>query len=476
MPPAAATATKPLLPPKEAVQQLAAMHGDWKKLLDWRLEWLESAHLYQLAPTNVPWDIWMLLAGRGAGKTKCAANELGWLALSNPGTRALITAPTSGDIRDTCFEGDSGLMNTLPKWAIVKYNSSLNEIILFNDSLLKGIPASEPERYRGPQFHYAWYDELAAMEKPKQAWDLSQMGVRLGKQTKTLITTTPKPISLLRELMKREGDGLIISRASTYQNLSNLSGNFKAKILQLEGTEQGRQEIHGELLDLSESGIWKHSWFRLMDCSDGTPKFQHIIISLDTAFTERTNKDADRTACTVWGVFFDTETKCYNALMLDCWADRISFPELRDKAREMWMASYGEYDQQANTILIEAKGSGISLRQDLQAEGIPVTPFNPGRADKIQRANVVAPLIKDGFIFLPESQKHPGEAATWTDDMMEEITMFPNDDHDDYVDSISQALHYLNQMGYLKSNLNVHRQDEDEEPTYWRKKYHPYAA
>lgn len=463
-------------PPKMLVQRLQALAPEWKQLLDWRLEWLNSAHAYQLAPTNIPWDIWMLLAGRGAGKTKCAGNELGWLVLSNPESRALVTAPTSSDIRDTCFEGDSGLINTLPRWAVKKYNSSLHEIILYNDAMIKGIPASEPERYRGPQFHYAWYDELAAMEKPTQAWDLSQMGVRLGKQTKTLITTTPKPIPLLRDLLRREGAGLIVSRASTYENLTNLSGNFKEKILQLEGTQQGRQEIHGELLDLSESGIWKQSWFRLMDCSDDTPKFQHILISLDTAFTEKTNKDADRTACTVWGVFYDSESKCYNALLIDCWADRISFPELRDKAREMWMAVYGTYEQHANTILIEDKGSGISLRQDLQAEGIPVTKFNPGRADKVQRANVVAPIIKDGFIYLPESQKYPGNPSTWANDMMEEITMFPNDDHDDYVDSISQALHYLNQLGYLKSNLNVYREDLEEEPSYWRKKYHPYAA
>jgi len=462
--------------PRQLINQLRAAGADWQRLLDWRMQWLEDAHLYQLAPTNQPWDIWMLLAGRGAGKTKCAANELGWLTLSNPGTRGLITAPTAGDIRDTCFEGDSGILNTLPKWCITKYNSSLHEVQLFNGSLLKGIPASEPERYRGPQFHYAWYDELAAMEKPTQAWDLSQMGVRLGAQTKTIITTTPKPIPLLRDLVKREGQGVIISRASTYQNLSNLSGNFRAKILQLEGTEQGRQEIHGELLDLSEAGIWKKSWFRLMDCSEVTPKFQHILISLDTAFTEKTNKDADRTACTVWGIFFDPDVKLYCALLIDCWADRMSFPELRDKAREMWMAAYGTYEQHANTILIEDKGSGISLRQDLQSEGIPVTPFNPGRADKIQRANVVAPIIKDGFVYLPESQKYPGEPSTWADDMMEEITMFPNDDHDDYVDTISQALHYLGQMGYLKANLNVYREDLEEEQSYWRKKYHPYAA
>ena len=465
---------KSAVPTKQLLDQLRNVVPEWKALLDWRLEWLESAHLYQLAPTNIPWVIWMLLAGRGAGKTKCAGNELGWLALSNQETRCLVTAPTSGDIRDTCFEGESGLMNTLPKWAIKKYNSSLHEIILFNDSMLKGIPASEPERYRGPQFHYAWYDELAAMEKPQAAWDLSQMGIRLGKQTKTLITTTPKPIPLLRDLLRREGEGVIISRASTYENLTNLSGNFRDQILRLEGTEQGRQEIHGELLDLSESGIWKKSWFRLMDVTDETPKFQHILISLDTAFTKDTAND--RTACTVWGVYYDAETKCYCALLLDCWADRMTYPELREKAREMWMAEYGSYDQKPNTILIEDKGSGISLRQELQAEGIPVVPFNPGRADKIQRANVVAPLIKDGFIYLPESQKYPGQPSTWTEDMMEEITMFPNDEHDDYVDTISQGLDYLNKLGYLKSALGVYREDLEDEPSYWRKKYHPYAA
>jgi predicted phage terminase large subunit-like protein len=393
------------------------------------MEWLEKAHSYQVPPQDTSWDIWMLMAGRGAGKTACASNEVGWINMVNPGNRWLVTAPTSGDIRDTCFEGDSGLMNTIPTRFIKQYNKSLHELVLTNGSLIKGIPASEPERYRGPQWNGAWYDELAAMDYAKSAWDLSQLSVRLGKRTRTIITTTPKPIPLLRELIAREGDNVIISRASSYDNLLNLSSNFKDQLLRFEGTQQGRQEIHGELIDMSESGIIKKSWLKLFPADKDMPHFLSVLVSMDTAMTDSTQ--ADRTACTVWGVF--RQDGITNAMLLDCWADRIAFPDLRIRAKEAWLAPYDGV--KPSVFLIEDKGSGISLRQDLQREGIPVTPYNPGRADKVQRAHLVSPLAKDGFIWIPESKKSPGKPMSWSTEMLDELAMFPNDEHDDYVDS-----------------------------------------
>ena len=115
----------------------------------------------------------MLLAGRGAGKTRCAAEWLWWEAWSQPNTRWLVSAPTSGDVRDVCFEGDSGLKSVIPEILIEDYIKSLHEIKLKNGSIIKGIAASEPSRFRGPQFHGGWLDELAA-------WFLLRRAGRFG--------------------------------------------------------------------------------------------------------------------------------------------------------------------------------------------------------------------------------------------------------------------------------------------------------
>ena len=120
---------------------------------DWRANWLAKAHDHQITPPGDWWSIWLLLAGRGAGKTRTAAEQIGWWAWKEPNTRWLVAAPTSADVRATCFEGDSGLMSVIPKVLIADYNKTAHELRLINGSLIKGIPASEPERSRGPQFH-----------------------------------------------------------------------------------------------------------------------------------------------------------------------------------------------------------------------------------------------------------------------------------------------------------------------------------
>ena len=127
-----------------------------------RQSWLTIANDHQIPPPGDWWTVWLLLAGRGAGKTRAAAEWLWYEAWTHPKTRWLVSAPTSSDVRDVCFEGDSGLTTVIPEQLIHHYTRSLHEIVLINGSLIKGIPASEPSRFRGPQFHGGWFDELAA--------------------------------------------------------------------------------------------------------------------------------------------------------------------------------------------------------------------------------------------------------------------------------------------------------------------------
>jgi phage terminase large subunit-like protein len=126
-------------------------------------------------------------------------------------------------------------MSVIPQSLISEYNKALHEIRLINGSLIKGIPASEPERFRGPQFHFAWADELAAWEYLQEAWDQIQFGLRLGQRTIMICTTTPRPKDLIIDLIGRDGDDVAVTTASTYTNLDNLSANFRKQILAVRG-------------------------------------------------------------------------------------------------------------------------------------------------------------------------------------------------------------------------------------------------
>ena len=134
-----------LLKDPKVREQYARLKPEQRAAFEWRARWLMAAHKHQLEPLTDKWSIWLMCAGRGAGKTRAAAENLGWWAWEQPNTRWLVSAPTSADLRGTCFEGDSGLLSVIPAALVADYNKSLHELTLTNGSLIKGIPASEPE-------------------------------------------------------------------------------------------------------------------------------------------------------------------------------------------------------------------------------------------------------------------------------------------------------------------------------------------
>ena len=183
---------QPKLTQKELVKKLNELSvPDLEALLS-HTKWEQARHKHQIPPGG-EWTVWLMLAGRGAGKTRAAAEWIWWEAYQATETRWLVCAPTSADIRDTCFEGDSGLISVIPEKLVKEYNRSLSEIILVNGSLIKGISAETPDRLRGGQWHGAWTDELAAWQYDQEAWDMIMFALRLGKHPRIVATTTPKP-------------------------------------------------------------------------------------------------------------------------------------------------------------------------------------------------------------------------------------------------------------------------------------------
>lgn len=442
-----------------------------------RMKWLTIANYHQIPPRGEWWTIWLLLAGRGAGKTRCAAEWTWWEAWSNPGTRWLVSAPTSSDVRDVCFEGDSGLLRVIPEILIADYIKSLHEIKLINGSIIKGIPASEPNRFRGPQFHGGWLDELAAWDYLDDSWDMLNFGMRLGQRPRLICTTTPKPKPLIIDLVGRESEDVVLTTASTYDNINNLAPTFQKQILQYEGTKLGRQEIHAEIIDPEEAGIIKRDWFRLWENEKPLPRFEYIIQSYDCATSDKTKNDP--TACTVWGIFKPNADKPMSVMLIDCWEEYMQYPELRPKVIDEYGAIYGDenefgHGKKVDMILIEDKSAGISLIQDLQRAGLPVRSYNPGMADKTTRLNLVAPIIERGRVYIPESSVNPGMARDWAETLVSQICAFPEVRHDDLVDSTTQALRIMRDLGFI--NIDPVYNAEDSYAEDRKQRVNPYGV
>lgn len=446
------------------------------------IQWGAMRHEYQVVPAG-NWSTWLVLAGRGTGKTRLGSEFSFARCVAAPagsGYRHLVAAPTNGDIRSVCFEGDSGLLAVIPPALIQSHNKTNQEIILHNGALIAGIAAEQARRFRGPQWHSAWADELAAWgdngKDPQYAWDMMTFSVRLGNDTRKIATTTPKPIPLIRGLVK--DPNVIVTTASTYVNIDNLSPDFAKEIMKYEGTKIGRQEIHAEVLDSEEDGIVKRKDLRLWPAGKAFPAFDYIVMSLDTSFSEESydpkKRESDPSACSVWGGFrLDGKP---GIMLLDCWQEKLGFPALVAKVKKERENRYGEDDRKPlirpakgppatidvgkgiDLTVIEDKASGPSLRQQLAHDGIPCFPYNPGKSDKLTRLHIVSPLPANGMIWIPESLKNPGKFMSWAEPLIEQLCGYSGEGtllHDDLLDTTTQAwrlidhqwLHYLPKKG-----------------------------
>jgi phage terminase large subunit-like protein len=263
-------------------------------------DWLETARPKQLTPTG-DWNIWLILAGRGWGKTRTGATDAMIYALRHPNVQIAVITPTFGDLRRTAFGGVSGILKNIPEGCLLEgrgqgYNSSASEIRFYNGSKIMGFSATEPDRLRGPQFHRAWCDELAAWRYP-EAFDQLMFALRLGDKPQCIITTTPKPTPLIKMLTEREDT--IVTTGSTFENEANLASSTLAMLKErYEGTSLGRQELYAEVIDQTEGALWSSSLIdskRVLD----PPPLKNIIVAIDPAVTS--GADSDETGIVVVG-------------------------------------------------------------------------------------------------------------------------------------------------------------------------------
>ena len=449
----------PLLPPADVAY------------LQWQADWLKTARPNQKPPED-GWTEIGFVAGRGFGKTRVGAEWLGRISYEcTEGHQRFVVAPTQNDARFTCFEGESGLLNVIPPECIANYNRSDMIIYMHNGATIRGFSAEKADRLRGPQGAAAWCDELAAWgPNGPDTWDMLQFCLRLGSNPQVMWTTTPKPVPLVRKLIAPKPERLIV-RGATFDNRSNLPKSYFDQLEAYDGTKIGRQEIYGELIDPEEAGIVRRSQFNLWPANKPLPQLDFIIMSLDTAFTEKTldkKGDPDPTACGVWGLFHIKSVT--HIILLDCWEEHLGFPELLKKVKREANTRYGDDEDGAlikplfgsnkpltsgrkiDMILIEDKGSGISLRQSLAAAGIEAYAYNPGNADKLSRLHIVSPIFAQHRVWVPESDRTPGKPRTWCDPLITQLCSFAGEGsipHDDHVDQATQAFRVAMDKGLL---------------------------
>lgn len=396
---------------------MSALPDDWKSWDDAakaRLLWQLQARPEQLTPAG-EWNIWLLLAGRGFGKTRTGAEDVAWFGQKYPGVRIAIIAPTIADARDTCVEGESGLLNALPK-GTYKWNRSMGELTLTNGTQYKLFSAEEPERLRGPQHHRAWCDELAAWKKLEEAWAQLMFGLRLkspdGSNPQCIATTTPKPLKFLRQLVKRED--VYITKGSTFDNADNLSPAALAQLkASYEGTRMGQQELEGKLLDDVEGALWTTEMIdanRLVlppHAAKMTPQdiyreldLARVVVAIDPAVTAK--KDSDETGIIVVGkghdglayILADRSTHASPGV----WALRAL------KAYEDW---------QADHIVAEVNNGGDLVGHTIHTED-PFAVIRQVTASrgKIIRAEPVAAMYEQGRV------RHVGHGFTELEEQM----------------------------------------------------------
>src|SRR6202049_3957894 len=209
---------------------------------DWRF-WARSSQL----PPPGEWRVWLLLAGRGFGKTRTGAELVRTRVEAHTARHIALVAPTAADARDVMVEGESGILKTAPRRERPLYEPSKRRLTWAKGAVATIFSADEPERLRGPQHDFAWCDELTAWRYP-EAWDMLMFGLRLGDDPRAIVTTTPRPTKLIRNLIA--DPKVVVTRGGTKENRANLAPAFLDQIVKrYQGTRLGRQELDAELLD-----------------------------------------------------------------------------------------------------------------------------------------------------------------------------------------------------------------------------------
>lgn len=270
---------------------------------DLRYHWPFWARPNQLLPPGL-WQTWAIVAGRGYGKTRTGAETVRYWAETLPGCRIALVGRTAADVRDVMIKGESGILGTSHPEFRPHYEPSKCLLTWPNGSTARAYSAEDPDVLRGPQHHKAWADEMAAWRFVEETWTQLQMGLRLRThadngwttEPQTIITTTPRPLPLLRELLGRAETHS--TRGSTFENRANLPKSYIDELVNnYLGTRIGRQELLAEIFEDVEGALWtpemidKQRWRVGPQGTRDFPRMGRVVVGVDPAITQGTDRD-----------------------------------------------------------------------------------------------------------------------------------------------------------------------------------------
>jgi len=357
-------------------------------------EWPFWARPSQLPPSG-DWDGWLILAGRGFGKTRTGAE---WVRSMVCGatphekgrySRVALVAETAADARDVMVEGESGLLAVHSKGFRPNYEPSKRRVTWPNGATATLFNATEPDQLRGPQHDLAWLDELAKWRYAQETFDMLQLGLRLGDAPKQCITTTPRPIPLLKALITNPR--WTVTRGSTYDNKINLAPSFLDQIAKrYEGTRLGRQELSAEILDDAPGALWTRA--KIDDTrrkkTDKLPDMQRIVVAIDPAASAGTEEGQAETGIVVAGLGVDGRGYVL---------DDVSCRQTPNGWARQAVAAYDLHS--ADAIVAELNQGGAMVEQTVRSVR-PKINFIGVRASrgKVTRAEPVAALYEQGRV------------------------------------------------------------------------------
>ena len=390
-------------------------------LYDWEL-WARPDQL----PPSGDWLIWLLRGGRGSGKTKAGSEFV--IKRAKHYRRIALVGQTKADLRDTMIEvGDSSILGCSPPWFKPEYEPSKRRLVWPNGCIAIGYSGDEPDQLRGPQHDTAWVDELAKFKYPKETWDNLELGLRLSSNPRVAVTTTPRPIPVIKKLI---ADSRTVDvRCSTYDNVYLPISFLKRVNNKYEGTRLGRQEIHGEILDDNPQALWKRDDVEMYRVSEA-PDLIRIVVGVDPE--AESNSDSSETGIITVGI------ARIGGVVHGYVLDDASLQSTPDNWSRAAVAAYSKH--RADGIIGEVNNGGEMVGHTIHTVN-PSVRFKAVRASrgKFIRAEPVSALYEQGRIhhvgFFPELEDQlcewvPGakspdrlDALVWaiTELMLEEI-------------------------------------------------------
>lgn len=355
---------------------------------EFNYHWNMLARPAQLAAAG-DWRIWLIMAGRGFGKTRAGAEWVRMIAESHPEARIALVSSSLAETRSVMIEGESGLMACCPPDRRPTFEPSLRRLRFPNGALAQMFSAAEPESLRGPQHSHAWCDEIGkwplGAERAMRCWDNLLMGLRVTDDPRVVVTTTPRTVPLVERLLGQESDGsVIVTRGSTYDNIGNLPRRFfEAVEAEYAGSQLARQEIGGELLRDIEGALWTRSMIEAARETGVVPGYSRVVVAVDPPASAH----GDECGIIVAGLGTDGIAR----VLADCTVERA--------APDQWAAAVNAAALQwnADRVIAEANQGGAMVESVLRAANaaMPVKLVHASRG-KVARAEPVAALYAAG--------------------------------------------------------------------------------